>query len=171
MSLFEIFVKSNMMIYMTDDEIINKYFFLCKEKQFKIKRKNIISKKCSKKLYYIFEEYNDFSKYNIFLYIQTFPKYINDLINLCFENTPYNNNVNSYIINDGIFLKNNNNFYIKIKNNIKITKNDFYIKKKIFKNNKINCNNKFYWTYRLKFIIQELILKDYEYLQFRALIY
>lgn len=170
MSIHEIFVKSNMMEYMSDDENLHKYYFLCKNDEFENKRKMIIRKKCAHNLYYLFEEYIDLSNSELYDIFSNITKYLNELINICFQNSVYDTNIRSFDLKDK-YLQTNNIFYLKLKNNQKIVKKDFYIKKQISKYDSIKCNNHFYWTYRIKHIVPKLLLKKPEYLQVRALIY
>jgi hypothetical protein len=186
-------MKSNMMQYMSDDENLHKYYFLCKEKEFDKERKMILRKKSIKLLensielikdefFLNIEYYNDDDddEYHISSITQSFSSdfYLNDYLNILIKNffnenyqNVFNKNNNSYLLDGYSTIKHEIDIFFKIRNGHIITRNDFNFEDSfsiIYKNEKNYVNDHFYWTYRINSYSSNKSLLS---LQLKALIY
>lgn len=194
MSLMEIFVKSNMMQYMSNDENLHKYYFLCKNDEFEKERKMILQKKSMKLLEKSIElikdeffssitYYDEIDGGHIFSITQSFRNnyYLNDYLNTLIEiffdgnNEKYQNifNKNHYscLIEGYSTIKHEIDIFFKIRNGCVITKDDFNFENSysmIYKNERNYVNDHFYWTYRINSYSSNKSLLS---LQLKALVY
>lgn len=196
MSLMEIFVKSNMMQYMNDDEKLDKYYFICKDDEFEKERKMILRKKSmillEKSIELIKDEFftnieyeydDEEDNYYISTITQSFRNnyylnnYLNTLIEIFFDDIDekyqnvFNKNHYSCLIEGYSTIKHEIDIFFKIKNHQVITRNDFNFKNSysmIYKNERNYANDHFYWTYRMNsYSFNKSLLS----LQVKALIY